>query len=133
MSWNIAPSHEEIALMMEAGFVYRDSNRFQEARQIFEGVQALLPHSDVIDVALGTVEFHQGHFDAATRHYARALEKNAQSAYAHAHLGEAYLFKLKKNEARQHLHKAIQLDPRGDFGKLARSLLEFTDAVQFRS
>jgi hypothetical protein len=61
------------------------------------------------------------------------LEKNARSAYAHAHLGEAYLFKLKKNEARIHLHKAIELDPRGDFGKLARTLLEFTDAVQFRS
>lgn len=129
MAWNVTLSNEEVALLIEAGFIYRDSNRFQEARDVFEGVQALLPQSEAMDVALGTVEFHQGHFDAAIKHYAKALEKNARSAYAYAHLGEAYLFKLKKQEARKFLGRAMELDPRGDFGKLARSLLEFSETV----
>jgi tetratricopeptide (TPR) repeat protein len=133
MAWNVNLSKEELALLLEAGFIYRDTNRFQEARDVFEGVQALLPQNEVVDVALGTVEFHQGHFDTAIKHYAKALEKNGRSAYAYAHLGEAYLFKLKKQEARQYLSKAIELDPRGDFGRLARSLLEFSGAVQFES
>ena len=131
MSWNVNPSNEELALLMEAGFICRDSNQFQEAREIFEGVQALLPQNEVLDVALGTVEFHQGRFDSATRYYLRALEKNPRSAYAHAHLGEVYLFKMKQEDARQHLKTAISLDPRGDFGRLARSLMEFTNVVRF--
>jgi len=130
MVWNVAVSNEELSLLLEAGFIYRDSNKFQEARDVFEGVQALLPQNEVVDVALGTVEFHQGHFDAAIKYYAKALEKNARSAYAYAHLGEAYLFKLKKQEARRYLSKAIELDPRGDYGRLARTLVEFSDAVQ---
>lgn len=133
MAWNVTLSNEELALLLEAGFIYRDSNRFEEARDVFEGVQALLPYNEVMDVALGTVEFHQGHFDAAIKHYAKALEKNARSAYAYSHLGEACLFKLKKQEARKYLCRAIELDPRGDFGQLARSLLEFSEAVQFQS
>jgi tetratricopeptide (TPR) repeat protein len=130
MMWNVTVSNEELSLLLEAGFIYRDRNKFQEARDVFEGVQALLPQNEVIDVALGTVEFHQGHFDAAIKHYAKALEKNDRSAYAYAHLGEAYLFKLKKQEARRYLSKAIELDPRGDYGRLARTLVEFSDAVQ---
>jgi tetratricopeptide (TPR) repeat protein len=130
MVWNVTVSNEELSLLLEAGFIYRDRNKFQEARDVFEGVQALLPQNEVIDVALGTVEFHQGHFDAAIKHYAKALEKNDRSAYAYAHLGEAYLFKLKKQEARRYLSKAIELDPRGDYGRLARTLVEFSDAVQ---
>ena len=130
MVWNVTVSNEELSLLLEAGFIYRDRNKFQEARDVFEGVQALLPQNEVVDVALGTVEFHQGHFDAAIKYYAKALEKNARSAYAYAHLGEAYLFKLKKQEARRYLSKAIELDPRGDYGRLARTLVEFSDAVQ---
>lgn len=131
MSWNVTPSHEEICLLMEAGFICRDANNFQEAREIFEGVQALMPQSEVVDVALGTLEFHQGRFDSAIRRYLHALEKNPHSAYAHAHLGEAYLFKMKQDEARRHLRAAMELDPRGDFGKLARGLMEFTNVVRF--
>lgn len=131
MSWNVTPSYEEIALLMEAGFICRDANDFERAREIFEGVQALMPQSEIVDVALGTCEFHQGRFDAATRRYLQALEKNPRSAYAHAHLGEVYLFKMKQEEARRHLRAAMELDPRGDFGKLARGLMEFTNVVRF--
>ncbi len=132
MSWNVAPSSEELTLLMEAGFIYRDAKKFQEAREVFRGVRALLPKNEVAEVALGTVSFHEGDFPAAVKHYRRALELNPKSAYAYAHLGEACLFQMDKEAARKNLKKATELDPKGDAGKMARSLLELTDVVQFK-
>jgi len=132
MSWNITPSSEEIALLMEAGFIYRDARRFPQARDVFAGVRALVPQSEVPEVALGTVSFQQGDFEGAARHYRRALEINPRSAWAYAHLGEACLFQADKDGARRHLKKAVEIDSRGEFGKMARSLLEMAEAVRFQ-
>ena len=33
MPWDVVASKEEIALLMEAGFIYRDAEKFQEARE----------------------------------------------------------------------------------------------------
>lgn len=132
MAWNINPSHDEIALLMEAGIIYRESRKFSEAREIFMGVRALLPKSDVVEVALGTVSFHQGDFESAARHYRSALQLNPRSAYAYAHLGELAIFQKDKVQASVHLKEAIKLDPRGQHGKLARTLLEFGNAVQYK-
>ncbi len=132
MTWNISPSTNEVALLMEAGFIYRDAKKFQEAKDVFSGVRALSPQSDVPEVALGTVSFCEGDFDTAVDHYNKALEKNPRSAYAQAHLGEAYFFKMDKEKARRHLKKALELDSRGEFGKMARALLELVEEAQFK-
>jgi hypothetical protein len=42
------------------------------------------------------------------------------------------LFQTNKDEARTHLKMAIDLDPRGDYGKLARALLDLVDVVRFQ-
>lgn len=132
MKWDIAPSNEELAFLMEAGFIYRDAKQFQEARDVFSGVRALTPQSEIPEVALGTVSFQEADFDKAAKHYQKAIELNPKSAYAYAHLGEANLFKKDKEGARQNLKKAMELDPRGEFGKMARSLLDLTEAVEFK-
>ena len=132
MTWNVNASKDEIGVLMEAGIVYRESGKFAEARQVFEGVQALLPKSDAARVALGTVDFQQGDFEGAARHYRLALELNPRSAYAQAHLGEVEIFRKDKEKAREHLREAIRLDPHGTFGKFARSLLKLADVVQYK-
>lgn len=43
MAWNIQPSREEVAFLMEAGVIYREARRFQEAEEVFRGVRALTP------------------------------------------------------------------------------------------
>jgi tetratricopeptide (TPR) repeat protein len=116
-------------MLMEAGFICREAKKFQEARDLFAGVRALLPKSDAPEVALGTVFFAQSDFDTAIAQYQRALEKNPRSAYAYAHLGEAYLFKLEKDKARSFLQKAIELDARGTSGAMARHLLTWADSL----
>lgn len=123
--WDALASPEEIALMMEAGFIYRYSKRFHEAREIFRGVRALRPRNEVPEIALGTVSFEEGDFRAAIRHYTKAIALNPRSAYAYAHLGEALLFRKEEENARISLERALELDPNGEFGNLAGTLLAY--------
>ena len=132
MAWDVVASSEEIALMMEAGFVYRDGEKFEEARDIFRGMRALAPKSEVPEVALGTVSFQARDFEGAIAHYQEALKLNPLSAYAYAHLGEAELFRKDKKAARSYLKKALELDPKGEFGKMARSLTSLADQVHYK-
>ena len=130
MAWDIRVSSEELSLLMEAGLIYRCCKKFREARDVFEGVRALRPESEVPEIALGTVSFEAGDFADAIRHYQRAIEINARSAYAYAHLGEAQLFRNDAVNAHVSLQRALELDPKGEFGHLARSLVAFLDELR---
>ena len=130
MRWNVNHSREEIGFLMEASLIYRDSGRFAEAREVLEGVRALLPHAETASVILGTVSLLQADFDGAARQYKQALDLNPRSAHAFAHLGELEILRLNKDQAAKYLKEAIRLDLRGVYGTFARSLLEFGAAVQ---
>ncbi|MBL8151201.1 MAG: tetratricopeptide repeat protein [Blastocatellia bacterium] len=117
-------SQTEIDFLMEAGFIYRDAGKYQEATDIFKGVMVLRPDSEIPEVAIGTILFVEGKIDASVDTYNAALEKNPESAYAHAHLGEALFMKKDFYEARQNLERAMELDPEGSFGKMASAILE---------
>ena len=129
MTWNVDASPDEIAFLMEAGLIYRDARRFDDAAVVFRGVRALLPKSEVPLVALGTLEFERGNLANAVTHYKEALKLNEKSAYAHSHLAEAYLMSNEIEPARAHSKLAIQLDARGEAGRFARSLSELMDRV----
>jgi len=129
--WTIAPTREELAFLVEAGIIYRDAKNFQAARDVFAGVRTLFPRQDLPEILLGTVEFQQGNFEGAETHYRKALELNPRSAFAYAHLGEACLFRKDKDAARAHWKTALTLDPLGEFGNLARRLMEMADRVTF--
>ena len=132
MAWNIKPSSEEIAFLMEAGFVLKDAKRFEQAEEVFKGVRALVPQNEVPEAALGAVCLDQGKLEEAIKHYKKALELNPKSAYAHAQLAEAYLFKHDKAAAKQEWKVALELDPKGDIGKLARAYIEAAETVVFK-
>lgn len=117
-------SQEEIDFLMESGFIYRDAGKYQEARDVFEGVSLLRPNSEIPQVAIGTILFVEGRLDESVEAYKAALIKRPESAYAYAHLGEAYFMKKEFDKARDALLRAIELDPEGAFGKMAESILE---------
>jgi tetratricopeptide (TPR) repeat protein len=132
MHWNINPSSEELAFLMEAGFLLRDLRKNEGAREVFKGVRALVPKSDVPEVALGTVAFQEGDFEAAEKHYRRAIQLNNRSAWAYAHLGELALFQMNQQKAQLYLKTAADLDPSGDHGKFARALTDLSNSVWFK-
>lgn len=115
---------EDLRILMEAGYLYLGMQRFQEAKELFEGVVVLAPQSEVPMVALGNVYCVQGKFDQAIKTYEKALEIEAKSAFAKAYLGEALFFKGDKERAHEALEEASRLDPQGKSGEFARSLLD---------
>jgi tetratricopeptide (TPR) repeat protein len=115
---------EDLRLMLEGGYLYLAMRRFKEAREVFEGVCALAPESDVPLVALGNVSFVETKFDEAIKTYKKAIEIMPKSAFAKAYLGEALFFNNKKTDAEEVLKEASKMDPHGKSGEFARSLLD---------
>jgi len=113
-----------LAVMVEAGFVYLGMQRFKEATDVFEGVHALAPENDIPIVALGNVEFCKGQLAKAVRHYKNALKISPDSLFAKVYLGEALLFEGKKEEGMGLLKEVKKSDPRGAAGGFAISLLD---------
>ena len=133
MNWTVDPPSEELEVLLEAAILYRDAGCLDHARDIFQGVRSLSPSSEIPEVGLGTVAFQRGRFEEAKKHYLRALQRNPDSAWAHAHLGEAELFLMNREEARLHLVTAQRLDPGGPFSHMAQDLGVLVDSVQFGS
>lgn len=115
---------EEVTLLLESGWLLMEMQKFKEAEEIFEGVAALLPHSEVPLICLGNLHFSQGRFDRALKTQRDALKRAPDSVLARAHIGEALLFLKRRDEAKRMLEEAIQLEPEGDAAIFARSLLD---------
>ncbi len=119
--------NDDLVVMMEAGYVYLGMQQFKEAKDVFEGASILAPESEVPLVALGSVFFAQEKYDQAISWYRKALKKNPDSPFAKSYYGEALFFKGKKPEALEALKEARDLDPEGQSGAFAQSLLEAID------
>jgi Flp pilus assembly protein TadD len=130
MRWDLQVSPDEVGLLMEVGFICRYTRRFAEAREVFGGVRALRPQSEIPMVALGTVAFDQGQFEAAIVDYQKAIQINPQSSYAYAHLGEAQIFNLDHAGARISLKKALEFDRNAEFTPFVHSLLALMEVVK---
>lgn len=120
----IPVSQGEVGLLLESGYLYMEMQKFREAEEIFNGVAALVPHSEVPLICLGNLQFSQGRYERALKFHRDALKRNPESALAQAHVGEALLFMKKKSEAKAELEKAIQMEPNGDAAAFASSLLD---------
>lgn len=114
----------EVALLLECGYLYMEMQKPREAEEIFAGVAALVPQSEVPLICLGNLHFSQGRFDRALKFQRDALKKNPESALAQAHAGEALVFLRKRDEGKAALEKAVALDPQGDGAVFANSLLD---------
>ena len=120
----IPVSQGEVGLLLESGYLYLEMQKFKEAEEIFTGVAALVPHSEVPLICLGNLHFSQGRFERALKFHKEALKKNPESALAQAHIGESLAFMKKKSEAKTALEKAIEMEPNGDAAAFASSLLD---------
>jgi tetratricopeptide (TPR) repeat protein len=120
------------AQIVDAGIAHRDAGRVREAREAFESLRSLFPASETPEVLLGTVALACHEVDNAVAHYRRALQVNPRSAFAWAHLAQALIFRKEKETAYLYCRRAIELDPNGECGKFARSVMQYADAVSYR-
>ena len=120
----VAVPQKEVRLLLEVGYLYMEMQKNDPAKEVFEGVAALVPHSDVPHMALGHLYFAMGRFNPALKAHQQAVKLQPQSAAAHAHVGEILLFLRRPQEAMKALDKAMQLDPDGPAGEFAKYLKE---------
>ncbi len=113
-----------LVVMMEAGYVYLGMQKFKEAYQVFEGVAAMAPDSDIPLVALGGVDFCLGRFTSAIKWYKKALKLDPTSIFAKVYIGESLFFSGKKDDAVATLGEVSREDPSGGAGDFARALLD---------
>lgn len=120
----VSVPQDEVALLLECGYLYMEMQKPREAEEIFNGVAALVPQSEVPLICLGNLFFSQGRYDRALKFHRDALRKQPASALAQAHAGEAMVFLKKRDEGKAALEKAASMDPEGDAGAFANSLLD---------
>ena len=114
-------------LMMELGYIFMGMRRYQEAKEVFEGLSVFSPNSDVPLVALGGVSFCMGKFKDAIASYKKAMKVDPESLYAKVYLAEAQFFNGEKKEAVAGLKEVGIQDPKGPVGGFAKALLGAID------
>ena len=122
---------KDVVLLLEAGYLYMELGKNKEAEQVFQGVGALVPHSEVPRMALGHLYFAMGRFNPALKAHQEAVKLNPGSAAAHASVAETLFFLHKPKEALAEIEKAIAIDGDGTAGVFARSLKEAYDLGVF--
>jgi predicted Zn-dependent protease len=118
----------QAVLMLESAYLWMDMGKFDHAKDVLTGAAALMPKSEVPQLALGTLEFNQGHLEKALQAFRVAQRLSPKSSLVRAHCGEVLLFMGKVNEAMKELKSALDLEPDSDGAKFAQSLLEAKEA-----
>lgn len=121
----------EVALLLESGYLLMELGKWKEAQEVFTGVSALVPHSDVPHMALGNLFFSQGKFQQALKCHKDALSVVPGSTLARAHVGETLLFLKRFDEGKAELEKAINQEPESMAAQFAKALLEAHEAGCF--
>jgi Flp pilus assembly protein TadD len=119
---------QQAMLMLEAGYLWMDLGKFDNARELLTGAATLMPKSEVPQIALGTLEFNQGHHEKALQVFRRAQQLAPRAALPRAHCGETLLFMGKVNEAMKELKAALDLEPGSDGAAFAQALIDAKEA-----
>lgn len=116
-------TRHQAMLMLEAGYLWMEFGKFDAARDVLLGAAALMPKSEIPQLALGTLEFNQGHFEKSLPIFRRAQQLAPRSSLPRAHVAEALLFLGKVNEALKEIKAAMDLEPDSDGARFAQDLL----------
>src|SRR5688500_7033555 len=92
-------TRQQAMILLEAGYLWLDMGQFDKAKEVFHGTAALMPKSEVPQIAIGTMEFSQGRYDKALQAYRAAQKLAPRSGLPRAHAGEMLLFMGKVPEA----------------------------------
>lgn len=120
---------KEIALMMEVGHLCRYARRFREAREIFQGVGALLRERDITDLALAAVAFDEQKFAEVETLCRRVLSNDRRNVSAYTQLAELHIRRNETSDAQNVLKVARDLRPSEPLASLVNSLQRLTELL----
>jgi tetratricopeptide (TPR) repeat protein len=123
---------DEARVLLESGYLLMEMGKMKEAEEVFSGVCALLPQSDVARVALGNLHFSQGRVPRALKFHQEALKLRPDSALAQAHIGECLLISGKFDKGIEALNKAKEMAPDSAEAFFAQAVLDAHEAGELR-
>lgn len=106
---HVKPS--QMAALLLLGHSYYESGRYQQAIDIFEGVQMLDSQNPYAPAVLGSIAQRQERYEDAVENFDRALNLYADDIHSLVNRGECYLNLGRFQEAAEDLKRAIALDP----------------------
>jgi tetratricopeptide (TPR) repeat protein len=124
-------TQREVSLMLEAGYLFIELHKHKEAEDIFLGVAALAPKSEVPHTALGNLHFSQGRFAQALKAHEHAVALNQESAIARALVAESLFFLKRTQDGIRMLDEALSLPDDGSAHEFAKALREAYDLKLF--
>jgi tetratricopeptide (TPR) repeat protein len=101
----------DLTTLAVAGYELFNRGKFDDARVIFQGLNALGHDDSFVQTALGTIAARDGELDKAVEYFDRALEGDPDDLTALTNRAEVYLKKNCFDQAAEDLRKAIDLDP----------------------
>jgi tetratricopeptide (TPR) repeat protein len=104
-------SSSEMLEMAVIGFNMYEQGRYEQAKVIFQGLNALDPNEGYYCTALGAIYLAEEDLEMAERCFDRALELNEGDIAAHVNRGEVYLRIGKILPAAKDFKRAVELDP----------------------
>ena len=102
---------EQYGAILMAGHTLFTEGRYEEARQLFEGLALLDAKNPYNHGMLGAIYQRLGNVEAAIARYSKALSLFSNDIYSLTNRGELLLKTGKLQEAAEDLKKAIALDP----------------------
>lgn len=116
---------EFIDVMMQTAALAYARGKLGDALGIYEGVILARPEWSRPVVGKAAVQFKQGDLDAAEKSYRTALALDPKDRETRLYWGE-FLWQARGQEqqAKEHLMKALELDPRGSCGQRAQIMLK---------
>lgn len=116
---------QEAILLLEAGYMLSHMQRNKEAYELFKGIAALLPDSEVPNVALGHLFLGQGKLQVALKEYKEALRREPESLIAKTYMAEIFIIQNRYDEARLFLEDVIACEDENICLEYAKTLLSY--------
>ncbi|MFN3324697.1 MAG: tetratricopeptide repeat protein [Bryobacteraceae bacterium] len=103
-----ASKPNEPGILFSLAYAYARLGRDASSRELLARLEAFPAQSRLIE---GLVDYRQGRYDVARKHFEEALRHDANLAPAHAALGRLNLLENQDAVAIQHLEAALKLSP----------------------
>lgn len=122
-----------IRLMAETGFYLGSMGRYQSALRIFRSLCLIVPSCDIAWIGQGQIRMKLNDIQGAETCFQEIIKDNPRSLPALCQLGQLYSGAGRTEESAELFRLVADLDPSGQFGRMARSSLKLIQKGLFQN